>query len=79
MQYIEPRDVSIRLKDFEMNGVIEGSPDSFKFQSSNSHFSYFFPSGEIDSLRINKNELKQEQLDIVEACENKINELLGIR
>lgn len=77
MQYIEPRDVSIRTKSFEMNGVIEGDLDAFKYESSNVYFSYWFPEEKIDSLTIDKKKLKPEQLEIVEACENKIKELLG--
>lgn len=78
MQYIEPREVTIRVNDFVMDGVIEGSTDSFKYESSNTHFTYYFPSGEIDSLKINKKGLTIGQIEIVEACEHKINELLGI-
>ena len=77
MHYIEPREVIIRVPSFEMEGIIEGTDESFKYESSNSHFNYWFPEGRIDSLTINKNKLKLEQLEIVEACENKVKELLA--
>ena len=76
MQYIEPRDVTIRTSGFEMNGTIEGTLDAFKYESSNTHFCYWFPDSEIDSLEIDKKKLKPEQLEIIEACENKIRELV---
>jgi hypothetical protein len=77
MQYIEPRKVTIRTKSFEMTGIIEGDLDAFKYESSNSHFYYWFPECKIDSLNINKKKLKPEQVEIIEACENKIKELLN--
>lgn len=77
MHHIEPRDVNITVSSFTMDGIIEGGLDSFKYQSSNSHFYYWFPTQEIDSLTIDKKGLKPEQLEIIEACENKIKELLG--
>jgi len=76
MQYIEPREVLIRTTAFEMPGVIEGDLDVFRYESSNAHFKYWFPEGKIDSLNIDKRELKLEQVEIIEACENKIKELL---
>jgi hypothetical protein len=76
MQYIEPREVTIIVGGFSMNGVIEGSLDGFKYESTNSHFAYWFPSGEIDSLKVKTNELKPEQIEIIEGCKNKIKELL---
>ncbi len=76
MTYIEPRNVTIQVDRFIMDGVIEGSFDSFKYESLNEHFRYWFPSGEIDSLEINEEKLKQEQKQIVDACKAKIDELL---
>ena len=77
MEYIEPREVSIRTTSFEMTGVLEGDLDSFRFESSNSHFGYWFQEGKIDSLNIDKKKLKSEQVEIIEACENTIKELLS--
>jgi hypothetical protein len=79
MEYIEPREVTIRTTAFEIDGIIEGGLDSFNFESSSVHFLYWFQDGKIDSLAIRKKELKPEELEIVEACENKIKELLGHR
>jgi hypothetical protein len=77
MQHIEPKEVLIRTTSFEMTGVIEGNLDSFVFDSSNSHFTYWFQGGKVDSLNIDKKKLKPEQVEIIEACENKIKELLA--
>ena len=77
MQYIEPREVTIRVKDFQMDGTIEGSLDGFKYTSANTHFTYLFPIGEIDSLQTNKKMLSFAHVEIIEACENKSKELLG--
>jgi hypothetical protein len=76
MEYIEPKQVTIRTNSFEMDGEIEGGLDSFKFESSSTHFSYWFTKGTIDSLLVDKKKLKPEQLEIFEACEDKIKELL---
>ena len=76
MQHVEPTDVTIRTRHFEMEGVIQGGLDSFVFESTNSHFSYWFPDYKIDSLQIDRKTLKPEQLEIVEACEAKIRELI---
>jgi len=77
MVYIEPRDVTIRTSSFEMDGIISGTKDSFLYESSQTHFIYWFPDGKIDSAAIKKASLKREQLEIIEACENKMKELLG--
>lgn len=74
MHYIEPREVTIRVSNFEMEGTLEGNTDSFIFESTNVHFVYWFPEGKIDSLTLNHNVLKREQLEIVEACQAKIRE-----
>ena len=79
MQYIEAREVTITVtgtSNFEMTGTIEGSLDSFKYQSTNSYFIHWFPEMEIDSLKINKKTLNPEQIEIVEACEKEIKELI---
>ncbi|OQP67259.1 hypothetical protein A3860_02545 [Niastella vici] len=76
MQYIEPREVIIRTSNFEMEGIISGTRDAFNYESSNSHFIYWFPSGIIDSLAVKKNQMKPEQQEIIEACENKMKEFL---
>lgn len=75
MHYIEPREVTIRVSNFEMEGTIQGNLDSFIYESSNSHFQYWFPEGRIDSLQLEKSALKKEQLEIVEACESRIRQL----
>ncbi|HRE62287.1 MAG TPA: hypothetical protein PKU77_00775 [Ferruginibacter sp.] len=74
MHYIEPRDVTIRVTNFEMEGTLQGNLDSFIYESSNSHFQFWFPEGKIDSLQLDRKDLKKEQLEIVEACEAKIKE-----
>lgn len=77
MQFIEPREVTIRTSNFEMQGEISGTKDGFHFESSNTHFTYWFKEGKIDSLQLNKKNLKPEQLEIVEQCDKKMAELLG--
>ena len=78
MEYVEPTDVTIRTSNFEMEGVIEGSLKSFIYESSNSHFTYWFQEGKIDSLNIDRSNLKREQIEIIEACESKVKELLHL-
>ncbi len=77
MQFIEPREVTIRIPSFEMNGTLSGTHESFLFESSNSHFNYWFPDGEIDSLKVDEKNMKPEQTEIIDACRKKLNELLG--
>lgn len=78
MIFIEPREVTISVTGFEMKGIISGSLDSFYYESSNSHFYYYFPEGVIDSLQVDKAKLEGDRRNIFEACENKIKELLGV-
>ena len=77
MMFIEPREVVILVTGFEMKGIISGSLDSFYYESSNSHFYYYFPEGVIDSSQVDKAKLEGDRRKIYDACENKIKELLG--
>ena len=72
-----PKAVTSRTSSFKKIGVIEGSLDSFVFDSSNSHFAYGCKEGKIESLSFDKKKLKSKQLEIIEAYENKIKELVG--
>jgi hypothetical protein len=72
MQYIEPRPASITFNDKIFNGLLSGTTDFVKFSSNDPAFLELFPTGEFDTMFINRGELSQPQQDVIDFAQEMV-------
>lgn len=77
MTHIDPREATITFNDHKFTGIISGTKDYVKFQSSDEAFLKLFPSGEFDSLTENEKELNHEQIDVIDLAQYVLSKLLN--
>ncbi len=69
MQYIEPRQATIRINDVTMDGMLSGSHVFVKFESQAPAFLMHFPEGKFDSMHLAEKDCTRAQWDIIETAQ----------
>lgn len=69
MQYIEPRQAKITIDNNVYNGTLSGNTTFVKFECKDEGFLELLPSGEFDTMYVNRETLSRHHQDIIYVAE----------